>query len=155
MGKKLTVIIDDNLDERFREAVFKSKGMHRGNITEAIEEAIDLWINEKTKEKKQLAISIEDSKDEIRAFFRHERDKLTEKSAKLDLWAGSDNRQHIQTIVEIEAEIYSWLASLNEKIEKLFLTMHQLNVDFQQYEPIMKHFKEYLAKVEKEKEKFR
>lgn len=52
MGKKLTVLIEDDLDERFREAVFKSKGMHRGNITEAIEEAIELWIREQTKEKK-------------------------------------------------------------------------------------------------------
>lgn len=51
MGKKLTVLIDDELDERFREAVFKSKGMHRGNITEAIEEAIDLWINQQTSKK--------------------------------------------------------------------------------------------------------
>lgn len=44
VGKKLTVIIDDERDERFREAVFRSKGMRRGNITKAIEEAIDLWI---------------------------------------------------------------------------------------------------------------
>jgi hypothetical protein len=49
MGKKLTVIIDDKRDERFREAVFKSKGMHRGNITEAIEEAIDLWIDKQKR----------------------------------------------------------------------------------------------------------
>jgi metal-responsive CopG/Arc/MetJ family transcriptional regulator len=47
---KLTVLIKDDLDEKFREAVFKKKGMHRGNITEAIEEAIDLWI-EKEAEK--------------------------------------------------------------------------------------------------------
>lgn len=46
MGKKLTVIIPDQLDEQFREAVFKAKGMHRGNITEAIEEAITLWIEQ-------------------------------------------------------------------------------------------------------------
>ena len=51
MGKKLTVIIEDKLDERFREAVFKSKGMHKGNITEAIEEAINGWIKEQTKKK--------------------------------------------------------------------------------------------------------
>jgi hypothetical protein len=51
MPKKLTVLIKDDLDERFREAVFKSKGMHRGNITEAVEEAIDLWIEKQTKEK--------------------------------------------------------------------------------------------------------
>jgi len=43
---KLTVLIDDKLDEKFREAVFKKKGMHKGNITEAIEEAIDLWIEQ-------------------------------------------------------------------------------------------------------------
>ena len=50
MAKKLTVLIQDKLDKRFREAIFKSKGMYRGNITEAIEEAIELWIREK-KEK--------------------------------------------------------------------------------------------------------
>jgi len=48
---KLTVIIDDKLDERFREAVFKSKGMHRGNITEAVEEAIELWVRNQKEEK--------------------------------------------------------------------------------------------------------
>ena len=46
MPKKLTVLIDDKLDESFRETVFKKKGMHKGNITEAIEEAIELWIEE-------------------------------------------------------------------------------------------------------------
>lgn len=52
MPKKMTVLIKDDLDERFREAVFKSKGMHRGNITEAVEEAIEMWITEQTEEKK-------------------------------------------------------------------------------------------------------
>jgi len=51
MAKKLTVLIKDDLDERFREAVFKSKGMHRGNITEAVEEAIELWIREQEEGK--------------------------------------------------------------------------------------------------------
>ena len=51
MAKKLTVLIEDDLDKKFREAVFKSKGMHRGNITEAIEEAIQCWIEKQTKEK--------------------------------------------------------------------------------------------------------
>jgi hypothetical protein len=49
---KMTVVIKDDLDERFREAVFKSKGLHKGNITEAIEEAIELWITNQSKEKK-------------------------------------------------------------------------------------------------------
>ena len=51
MPKKLTVLIEDDLDEKFREAVFKSKGMRRGNITEAIEEAIELWIRKQNREK--------------------------------------------------------------------------------------------------------
>lgn len=45
MPKKLTVLINDELDTKFREAVFKKKGMHRGNIVEAVEEAIADWIN--------------------------------------------------------------------------------------------------------------
>ena len=53
MGKKLTVLIKNELDERFREAVFKSKGMHKGNITKAIEEAIELWIEKQMKEEKR------------------------------------------------------------------------------------------------------
>ena len=51
MPKKLTVLIDDKLDEDFRGVVFKKKGMHKGNITEAIEEAIDLWIEKNSGEK--------------------------------------------------------------------------------------------------------
>ena len=51
MVKKLTVLIQDDLDKKFREAIFKSKGMYRGNITEAIEEAIELWIKRETKSK--------------------------------------------------------------------------------------------------------
>ena len=49
---KMTVVINDDLDERFREAVYKSKGLHKGNITEAVEEAIELWITKQSKEKK-------------------------------------------------------------------------------------------------------
>lgn len=44
MPKKLTVLIRDDLDEQFRNAVFQCKGMHKGNITEAVEEAIEQWI---------------------------------------------------------------------------------------------------------------
>lgn len=51
MVKKLTVLLDDELDRKFREAVFKAKGLRRGSITEAIEEAIELWIMEKVEKK--------------------------------------------------------------------------------------------------------
>lgn len=46
MPKKMTVMINDELDERFRKAVFEKKGMHKGNLTEAIEEAIECWIRD-------------------------------------------------------------------------------------------------------------
>jgi hypothetical protein len=36
--------IDDNLEKRFREEVFKRFGMKKGNIQVAIEEAIETWI---------------------------------------------------------------------------------------------------------------
>ena len=44
MKKKITVLIDEELDKRFREAIFKVKGMKKGNINKAIKEAIELWI---------------------------------------------------------------------------------------------------------------
>ena len=52
MPKKMTVLIEDELDERFRRAIFEVKGLRRGNITEAVEEAIELWIKTRKKEEK-------------------------------------------------------------------------------------------------------
>ena len=40
----LALNVEDDLEKRFRETVFKRKGMKRGNITEALEEAIEQWI---------------------------------------------------------------------------------------------------------------
>ncbi len=49
MGR-IDVILDDKLENEFREEVFKSKGMKRGNISKAIQEAITQWIkSERTK----------------------------------------------------------------------------------------------------------
>ena len=44
MGK-LNLVIRDDLDEKFREAVYKRKGLKKGNLTDAIEEALELWID--------------------------------------------------------------------------------------------------------------
>ena len=43
MGQ-LNFVIPDELEERFRKEVFKRKGMRRGNMREALIEAIELWI---------------------------------------------------------------------------------------------------------------
>jgi len=46
MGK-LNLVISDKLDEKFRSEVAKRLGMRKGNLTKAIEEAIDLWLKTK------------------------------------------------------------------------------------------------------------
>lgn len=46
MGR-VDIILPDDLEERFREEVFKRFGMKRGNLTKAIEEAIVRWIENK------------------------------------------------------------------------------------------------------------
>jgi hypothetical protein len=48
MGK-MNIVLDDKLEERFRKAVFEAKGMKKGNISEALEEAVYKWINEQEK----------------------------------------------------------------------------------------------------------
>ena len=42
------VYLPENLDQRFREAVFKRYGMKKGNLEKALCEAIELWL-EKVK----------------------------------------------------------------------------------------------------------
>ena len=39
--------IDEELDSKFRRAVFEKKGMKRGVMLESLQEAIELWITEK------------------------------------------------------------------------------------------------------------
>jgi hypothetical protein len=48
MGK-MNIVIDNDLEERFRKAVFEAKGMKKGNISESLEEAIDKWIKEQER----------------------------------------------------------------------------------------------------------
>lgn len=44
MTKMEVVEIDDALDERFRQTIAQKKGLHKGVIKEAFEEAIRMWI---------------------------------------------------------------------------------------------------------------
>jgi hypothetical protein len=44
---RINLVIDDELDEQFRNEVAKRLGMRKGNIKTAIEEALSDWINKK------------------------------------------------------------------------------------------------------------
>jgi hypothetical protein len=50
MGK-MNIILNDDTEDRFRKAVSTSKGMKKGNISIAIEEAIEAWILQQAKKK--------------------------------------------------------------------------------------------------------
>ena len=50
MGR-IDVILEDDFEKKFRETVFKRYGMKRGNMSEAIKAALELWmLQEKTKQ---------------------------------------------------------------------------------------------------------
>jgi len=49
---RMNVVIDDKLEERFRKAIADTKGLRKGNISEALEEAIDLWILEQANKRR-------------------------------------------------------------------------------------------------------
>ena len=53
MGK-LNVVVKDEIDSKFREEVFKRKGMKKGNLTKAVEEAMLLWVTVPKKEARKI-----------------------------------------------------------------------------------------------------
>lgn len=50
MGR-MDIILPDDLEKRLREAVFQRKGLKKGNIKEAVSEAIILWLERGEKVK--------------------------------------------------------------------------------------------------------
>ena len=46
MGQ-ISIVIDDELDTKFRAAIAQKLGLKKGNIKIALEEAINLWIDQK------------------------------------------------------------------------------------------------------------
>ena len=48
----IKVNLPDELDEKFRAEVFESKGMKRGNLKDAIREAILIWIEVQQKKRR-------------------------------------------------------------------------------------------------------
>lgn len=52
MGK-MNIVLSDDVEEKFRRAVFERKGMRKGNISQALQEAINQWIEyNKSKDSK-------------------------------------------------------------------------------------------------------
>ena len=43
MGR-IGIVLSEDVEKRLREAVFRRKGMKKGNLKEAVNEAIVLWI---------------------------------------------------------------------------------------------------------------
>lgn len=50
MGK-MNIVLSDEVEEKFRKAVFERKGMKKGNISEALQEAIQQWMDSRRPEK--------------------------------------------------------------------------------------------------------
>ncbi len=50
--KRIDVYLPEEQEQRFREEVFKRKGMKKGNISEATQEAILMWMNTKPIKRK-------------------------------------------------------------------------------------------------------
>jgi len=44
--KRINITLPDELEERFRLEVAKRKGMRKGNLGKAVEEALVLWMEE-------------------------------------------------------------------------------------------------------------
>ncbi len=51
--RRIDVYLPKEQDQRFREAVFKKKGMKKGNISEATQEAILMWMSAQHSKKKE------------------------------------------------------------------------------------------------------
>lgn len=46
---KMNITISKKLDKKFRESVAKNLGFKKGNLQIAIEEALEMWIDEKAR----------------------------------------------------------------------------------------------------------
>lgn len=51
----IKVIMPDELEKEFRDEVFKWRGMKKGNITLAIQEAIRMWIDAQREKRSDIA----------------------------------------------------------------------------------------------------
>lgn len=49
--RRLNLVVDEELENKFRRAVFEKYGMKKGNIQIAVEEALHEWIAKQAKRK--------------------------------------------------------------------------------------------------------
>jgi hypothetical protein len=63
MGK-LNVKVREDIDAKFRRAVFRKKGMKKGNLTTAVEEAMLLWISAPSEPSEDKSEGAQNLKDE-------------------------------------------------------------------------------------------
>jgi hypothetical protein len=54
VAKKITFELNDKLDLKFRKRIAEVKGLRRGVIQEAIEEAINLWLHHHEESKRNM-----------------------------------------------------------------------------------------------------
>ena len=52
MGR-LNLSVNDDVESKFRNAVFKKKGMKKGNLTQSLEEAMLMWIKVPSADKEE------------------------------------------------------------------------------------------------------
>jgi hypothetical protein len=46
---RLNLVVDADLEQKFRRAVFEKYGMKKGNIQKAVEEALEEWMRHQKK----------------------------------------------------------------------------------------------------------
>jgi hypothetical protein len=51
-SKRLDIYLSEKDEQVFRDEVYKRKGMKKGNISEAVQEAIMLWIDTPVRKRK-------------------------------------------------------------------------------------------------------
>ena len=51
----IKVILSDELEKEFRDEIYRAKGMKKGNITLAIQEAVRMWIDAQRQKRSEIA----------------------------------------------------------------------------------------------------
>jgi hypothetical protein len=75
----ITINVEDNIEQQFRDTVKEQVGMGKGKLGGAVEEALNLWISKKSEEdiaKRQLALM---TKGFNMGKYKFDRDELHER----------------------------------------------------------------------------